>query len=81
MYFGAWVTIENEQGEIKTLRIVGVDEIYDHHPQHISIDSPMARALLGKEVDDEVTVVTPLGKKVWYINQIRYEMPEKSYIL
>lgn len=78
VYFGAWVTIENEQGEIKTLRIVGVDEIYDHHPQHISIDSPMARALLGKEVDEEVTVVTPLGKKVWYINQIRYEMPEKS---
>jgi transcription elongation factor GreB len=56
------------------LRIVGVDEIYDHHPQHISIDSPMARALLGKEVDDDVTVVTPLGKKVWYINQIRYEV-------
>ncbi len=46
VYFGAWVEIENEQGEQKTLRIVGVDEIYDHHPQHISINSPMARALL-----------------------------------
>ena len=46
----------------KTLRIVGVDEIYDHHPQHISIESPMARALLSKEVDDEVEVHTPLGK-------------------
>ena len=74
VFFGAWVEIENDDGEVKTLRIVGVDEIYDHHPQHISIDSPMARALLGKEVDDDVTVVTPLGKKVWYINQIRYEV-------
>ena len=78
VYFGAWVDIENDEGEQKTLRIVGVDEIYDHHPQHISIDSPMARALLGKQVDDEVEVLTPLGKKQWYINEIRYEKPENS---
>ncbi|MFN0296558.1 transcription elongation factor GreB [Acinetobacter albensis] len=76
VYFGAWVEIENEQGELKTLRVVGVDEIYDHHPQHISIDSPMARALLGKQVNEEIEVVTPLGKKIWYINSIRYEMHE-----
>ena len=76
VYFGAWVEIENEQGEQKTLRIVGVDEIYDHHPQHISIDSPMARALLSKQVNDEVEVQTPLGKKSWFINSIRYEKPE-----
>lgn len=76
VYFGAWVEIENEQGEQKTLRIVGVDEIYDHHPQHISIDSPMARALLSKQMDDEVEVQTPLGKKSWFINSIRYEKPE-----
>ncbi|OIJ38666.1 MULTISPECIES: transcription elongation factor GreB [Acinetobacter] len=78
VYFGAWVEIENEAGEQKTLRIVGVDEIYDHHPQHISIDSPMARALLGKQVDDEAEVITPYGKKVWFINTIRYEKPENS---
>ena len=77
VYFGAWVEIENDQGEKITVRIVGVDEIYDHHPQHISIDSPMAQALLGKQTDDEVEVVTPLGKKLWYINEIRYEKPEK----
>ena len=76
VYFGAWVEIENDAGEKKTLRIVGVDEIYDHHPQHISIDSPMSRALLGKQVNDEVEVLTPLGKKQWYINEIRYEKPE-----
>ena len=78
VYFGAWVEIENEAGEVKTLRIVGVDEIYDHHPQHISIDSPMARALLGKQVDDEFEVITPLGKKTWFVNSIRYEKLENS---
>lgn len=76
VYFGAWVEIENEEGDQKTLRIVGIDEIYDHHPQHISIESPMARALLGKEVDDEIEVHTPSGKKLWYINTIRYEKNE-----
>ncbi|MFC6052425.1 transcription elongation factor GreB [Acinetobacter sp. Ac_877] len=76
VFFGAWVDIENDEGEQKTLRVVGVDEIYDHHPQHISIDSPMARALLSKQVDDEVEVVTPLGKKLWYVNAIRYEKSE-----
>ncbi|AQV17497.1 transcription elongation factor GreB [Acinetobacter pittii] len=80
VYFGAWVEIENEEGEQKTLRIVGIDEIYDHHPQHISIESPMARALLGKEVDDEIEVHTPSGKKLWYINTIRYEKTEDSEI-
>ncbi len=70
--------IENDAGEQKKLRLVGVDEIYDHHPQHISIESPMARALLGKQVDDEVEVHTPLGKKLWYINSIRYEKPENA---
>jgi len=78
VYFGAWVDIENDDGEQKTLRIVGVDEIYDHHPQHISIDSPMARALLGKSVDDEAVVQTPSGAKHWYIVDIRYEKFENS---
>ncbi|WP_353141527.1 transcription elongation factor GreB [Acinetobacter pragensis] len=76
VYFGAWVDIENDDGDVKRLRIVGVDEIYDHHPQHISIDSPMARALLSKQVDDEVEVQTPSGKKLWYINAIHYEGSE-----
>ncbi|QOW46803.1 MULTISPECIES: transcription elongation factor GreB [Acinetobacter] len=78
VYFGAWVEIENEEGEQKKIRIVGVDEIYDHHPQNISVDSPMARALLSKEVDDEIEVLTPLGKKTWFINKIEYEKPENS---
>lgn len=73
VFFGAWVDLENEQGEQKRIRIVGIDEIYGHHPDYISIESPMAQALLSKQVDDEVEVQTPLGKMIWYINAIEYE--------
>jgi len=71
VFFGAWVEIENEQGETLTFRIVGPDEIYDRK-DYISIDSPMARALLKKQVDDEFEVTTPEGKKEWYVNKITY---------
>ncbi|WP_404342093.1 transcription elongation factor GreB [Pseudoalteromonas mariniglutinosa] len=71
VFFGAWVEIENEAGETKRFRIVGPDEIYDRK-DYISIDSPMARALLGKQVDDEFTVTTPEGRKEWYVNDIHY---------
>tara|TARA_B100000700_G_scaffold104150_1_gene117651 strand:+ start:14677 stop:15156 length:480 start_codon:yes stop_codon:yes gene_type:complete len=73
VFFGAWVEIENEEGEIKRFRIVGPEEIYGDTKEFISIDSPMARALLKKEVDDEVQVQTPQGLKEWYINSITYE--------
>lgn len=72
VFFGAWVEIENDQGDIKKFRIVGGDEIY-RHKNYISIDSPMARALLKKEVDDEVEVHTPEGNKIWFINTISYD--------
>jgi len=72
VFFGAWVEIENEQGDIKSFRIVGPDEIYGGAKNYISIDSPMARALLKKEVDDEFSVQTPEGDKEWFINAIRY---------
>ncbi len=58
------VDIENEQGDTKRFRIVGYDEIYERM-DYISIDSPMARALLRKEVDDEVIVQTPGGEMCW----------------
>jgi len=72
VYFGAYVEIEDEQELAVTYRIVGPDEI-DVANQHITIDSPVARALIGKEVDDEVVVKTPSGDKLWYINAIRYD--------
>ncbi|MFC3034830.1 transcription elongation factor GreB [Pseudoalteromonas fenneropenaei] len=71
VYFGAWVEIENEQGDVLRFRIVGPDEIYERK-DYISIDAPMARALLGKAVDDEVLVTTPEGRKTWFINEITY---------
>ncbi|MCL6268824.1 transcription elongation factor GreB [Sansalvadorimonas sp. 2012CJ34-2] len=71
-FFGAWVELENDEGEILQCRIVGTDEI-DTRKGHITVDSPMARALLGKQVDDEVMVQTPTGKKVWLINKIQYQ--------
>lgn len=74
IFFGAWVEIENDDGEMLSFRIVGYDEIFARK-DYISIDSPMARALLKAQVDDEVTVHTPNGKAVWYVNSIRYEQP------
>lgn len=76
VFFGAWVEIENEAGEVKKFRIVGPEEIYGDAKDYISIDSPMARALLKKEVDDEFTVRTPEGDKEWFINAITYQKPE-----
>ena len=73
VFFGAWVEIENESGEVKKFRIVGPEEIYGTDKNYISIDSPMARACLKKEVDDELEVETPTGYKVWFINKIEYE--------
>lgn len=72
VFFGAWVELENEAGDIVRYRIVGSDE-FDPHTQAISINSPMAVALIGKSVDDEVTVATPEGRKVWFINAIQYK--------
>ncbi|CAG8868815.1 Transcription elongation factor GreB [Pseudomonas fluorescens] len=71
VFFGAWVEIENEEGEVKRFRIVGYDEIYGRN-DYISIDSPMARALLKKEEGDEAVVQTPAGENLWWINRITY---------
>lgn len=74
VFFGAWVEVENEAQEILRFRIVGYDEIFQN-PDYISIDSPMARALLKKQVDDEVEVTTDVGTQLWYINLIEYNLP------
>ncbi len=71
VFFGAEVEVENDTGERLSFRIVGHDEI--HVAKHyISIDSPMARALLGKSVDDAVAVTTPAGTVEWTIIGISY---------
>ncbi len=72
VFFGAWVEIENNDGEVKSFRIVGPEEIYGEDKVLISIDSPMARALIKKSVHDVCIVKTPNGKKEWFINSIQY---------
>lgn len=72
VFFGAWVEVENDDGDLKRFRIVGYDEIFGRK-DYISIDSPMARALLKKEVGDAATVETPAGPAIWYVNNIRYQ--------
>ena len=72
VFFGAWVEIENDAGETLRFRIAGYDEIFDRKDT-ISVDSPMARALLKKEVGDEAVVKTEAGVFAWYVNSIEYE--------
>lgn len=71
VYFGAWVSIEDEDGQEARYRIVGPDEL-DLKEGLISIDSPLARALLGKALDAEVRVNTPGGEQTCYITAIDY---------
>ncbi|MEQ1976370.1 transcription elongation factor GreB [Xenorhabdus sp. SGI240] len=73
VFFGAWVKVENENEEEHLFRLVGPDE-FDPARKWISIDSPVARALLGKQVDDEVTVMTPNGVVTYWILEIRYQL-------
>jgi transcription elongation factor GreB len=71
VFFGAWVTLESGNGEESTYRIVGADE-FDPQRGWISVDSPLARALLKKAMDDEVLVQTPGGAARWTIVEVRY---------
>ncbi|STW47189.1 transcription elongation factor GreB [Klebsiella pneumoniae] len=71
--------MKNDEGDIKRFRIVGYDEIFGRK-DYISIDSPMARALLKKEVGDLAIVNTPAGEASWYVNgdRIRLNRQELS---
>lgn len=71
IFFGAWVRLEDEQGNEAVYRIVGPDEL-DVKKGYISIDSPVARALLKKAVDEEITVRTPEGARTYYVMEVRY---------
>lgn len=71
VFFGAWVTLEDEDGEEVEYRIVGPDE-FDVSAGKISMDSPVGRALMGKARDDEVLVQRPKGAMVYTIVDIRY---------
>jgi transcription elongation factor GreB len=71
IFFGASVLVENADGSANRYRIVGPDET-DAELGWISIDSPLARALLKKRVDEEISVETPGGKRVLYVLEVHY---------
>ncbi len=71
VFFGARVELEDERGEVVRYRIVGPDE-FDEQDEYISMDSPVAKALLGKSLDHEVTVITPKGKLNYLITNVDY---------
>lgn len=71
IFFAAYITLATDDGTEVEYRIVGPDEI-DHEKGNISVDSPLARALLGKTVDDEVVIHVADGRKQYFVVAIRY---------
>ena len=71
VYFGAWLSVEDEDGSRHDYRIVGADET-DAARGWISIDAPFARAALKRRVDDEFEVRTPQGLRRCVITRVHY---------
>ncbi len=74
--FGAWVELQDEEGEVAVYRIVGPDE-FDVSKGWISLDSPVARALIGKREGDEVGVRRPKGDILYTVIACRYHDPSQ----
>ena len=77
IFFGAWVRVEDEEGHETELRIVGPDEI-DPARRYVSMDSPLARALMRRQRDDQVTVEVPGGRRTYVVTEVRYEEEERG---
>lgn len=75
VFFGAFVSLEDEDGKAVRYRLVGADEIDAGHGW-ISVDSPLARALLGKRVDDEISMQVPAGEQLFWITEISFSATE-----
>ena len=71
VFFGAWITVEDETGAESRFRIVGPDE-FDHSPGYISMDSPLARALLKRNPGDEVTLELAAGTRTYLLIEVSY---------
>lgn len=71
VYFGAWVTLEKENAEEVIYRIVGPDE-HDYEKGFISMDSPLAKALLKKTYDDEIVIKNEFQQSAYLIVDIQY---------
>jgi len=75
VFFGAWVRLEDKDGEENIYRIVGPDE-FDPSLGYISMDSPMGKVLIGKSLDDEFTLRLPDGETEYVITGVSYERIE-----
>ena len=73
IYFGAWVTLETDDGNEQRLRIVGPDE-FDLRAGKLSMDSPLARALIGKSVGDEIRVEVSQQPRYYVVLAIDYDV-------
>ena len=73
-FFGAWVTVEHEDGAERTYRLVGPDE-FDVPRGLVSVDSPLGRALLGKREGDVAVVQRPVGAVEITVVEISWEEP------
>jgi len=73
-FFGAWVTVEDEAGIESRFRIVGPDE-FDQGPGYISMDAPLARALLKRRAGDEVTLELAAGATTYLLLEVDYDGP------
>lgn len=76
IYFGAWVTLEDAQENRHRFRLVGADEIDPTHHK-ISIDSPLGRQLLGKRLNDEISLAIGDTSAQWLISAVSYS-PEST---
>ena len=72
IYFGARVVLEDDSGAEHHYRIVGPDE-FDLALGKVSVDSPLARALLGKRVDDEISFQSPQGEQRFFVVSVSYQ--------
>ena len=70
VYFGAWVQIESDTA-LRWYRLVGPDE-FDMAEDYISMDSPLGRSLLGKRLDDEISVALPGGATLFTVISVSY---------
>lgn len=77
VFFGAWVELEDAEGNVARYRIVGPDE-FDVKKSYISMDSPIAQGIMKKTLDDEVTIALPGGSKTFMITGIDYNSSENS---
>ena len=70
-YFGCFISVEGNQGEKSKYRLVGPDEI-NPEKGYISIDSPLGKAVLGKEVGSKINIQSPQGKLSYELTKVEY---------